>query len=165
VFIAAGQTHHLHHPPGAMVDEADVRALHRALHARLGPTRARAMAREAGRRTAAYLLRVRIPRFAQWVLKACPPWLASRLLARAIAANAWTFVGSGHFTAHHRRPTRLVVTNCPLCRDQTATEPLCDFYTGTFERLYRELVSRHAHVTEIACCARGDAACVFEIGW
>jgi len=165
VFATAGQSHHLHHPPEAMVDEADVRALHHALHAQLGAPRARAMARDAGQRTAAYLLRVRIPRFAQAVLRACPPWLASRLLARAIAANAWTFVGSGRFAAHHGRLTRFVVSDCPLCRHEHADQPLCDFYTGTFEHLYRQLVSRRAHVAEVACCARGEGGCVFEIGW
>jgi divinyl protochlorophyllide a 8-vinyl-reductase len=32
-----------------------------------------------------------------------------------------------------------------------------------FERLFRRLVSRSAHVTETQCCAQGAPACRFEV--
>jgi divinyl protochlorophyllide a 8-vinyl-reductase len=46
-----------------------------------------------------------------------------------------------------------------------ADEPLCDFYAGTFERLFRVLVHPDTVVTETACQATGDASCLFEARW
>jgi divinyl protochlorophyllide a 8-vinyl-reductase len=165
VFRAAGLGTYLAEAPTEMVDEQDVRTLHHALHGELGPDRARALGRKAGELTADYLMRVRIPALAQALLRLCPAAVASRLLAKAIARNAWTFVGTGHFSATHGQIPRFTIEHCPLCRDQASPEPLCDFYAGTFERLYTRLVDRHALVKEIACQAMGAPACVFAIAW
>lgn len=165
IFRDAGLSAHLRAHPTEMVDEADVARLYQALRADLGEQRAAAAARRAGELTADYLLANRIPKPAQLVLRWCPAPVASRLLAAAIVRNAWTFVGTGTFSAQHRCRTVFSISSCPLCRGHRATRPLCDFYAGTFERLYARLVSARAHVREVACEAMGDEACRFEIRW
>lgn len=152
-------------PPTDMVDEQDVVRLHSVLHLDLGDKRARSVGWQAGTLTADYLLRHRIPRPAQILLRGCPAFLASRLLAKAITQNAWTFVGTGTFSAHHGRPTLFTIRNCPISRGQHSQEPYCDFYAATFERLYRRLVHKNARVVEVACQAQGAPACVFAITW
>ncbi len=165
VFADAGLVHHLTTPPTRMVDERDVIALQQALRLRLGLTEARAVSFDAGLRTGDYLLAHRIPRLAQWVLRLLPPGPASRMLLKAVGKHAWTFSGSGEFSFTAGRPVRVSIAGCPICRGSQATEPVCDFYTGTFERLFRTLVSRHTGVREVACQAQGASACVFEMSW
>ena len=82
-----------------------------------------------------------------------------------MASHAWTFAGSGRFSARHGHTTVLSIAACPMCRDQTASEPLCDYYAGTFERLFARLVHPSARARETHCQAMGDAACRFEITW
>ncbi len=165
LFEHAGLRHHLLAPPTDMVDEAEVRALHRALRDMLGGPAARGVARAAGERTADYLLAHRIPKPAQVLLKALPAALAARVLLAAVTRNAWTFAGSGAFSARAGRPCVLTIRGNPLCRDVTAAEPACDFYAGTFERLFRVLVHPASQVREVACEARGDSECRFEVAW
>jgi divinyl protochlorophyllide a 8-vinyl-reductase len=165
IFAAARLKRYLAQPPAAMIDEHEVVRLHRVLHRDLGDDRARAVGWRAGELTADYLLAHRIPRPVQHLLRLCPAAIASRLLARAIAANAWTFVGTGAFSAQHGHPARFTIHDCPIARGQHGTEPWCDFYAATFERLYRRLVHHNARVVEVACQAQGAPACVFEITW
>lgn len=165
VFSAAGISHHLARPPESMVDEAEVARLHRALRAALGTARAREVGAEAGRRTADYLLAHRIPRAVQWLLRHLPARIAARVLVAAIARHAWTFAGSGRFGVVRWTPLQLRIAGNPLCRELRATEPVCDFYSATFERLFRVLVHPHARARELACEATGAPACVFELRW
>ncbi len=165
VFHAAGVAHWLDEPPDAMVAEVHVTALHRALRETLDPETAADVAWDAGRRTADYLLAVRIPRPVQWLLKALPPAPASRVLLAAIGRHSWTFAGSGDFRVRPGRPLRLEIAGCPLCRGAEADAPICGYYAGTFERLYRVLVSRRTTVRQTACEAQGAAACVFAVDW
>jgi divinyl protochlorophyllide a 8-vinyl-reductase len=165
IFRAAGLDTYLHAMPETMVDEREVIALHHQLRPLLGAARAREVSREAGLRTGDYLLANRIPRPAQWLLRLLPPFLASRVLLKAITANSWTFAGSGTFAATPGHPVRISIAACPLCRDVVADESICDYYAATFERLFRALVSRHARVTETACQATGATACTFEVRW
>lgn len=165
LFEAAGLARYIARPPEEMVEEAEVALLHRLVEARLGVECSQAAARIAGTRTAEYLLERRIPRFAQTILRLVGARIASRLLARAIAANAWTFVGTGQFTAQHGRPTLFRIANCPLCRDRHAAGPICTFYAATFERLHARLVHPETRVVETACSAAGAAACTFAITW
>ncbi|CAH2601033.1 Bacteriochlorophyll synthase 23 kDa chain [Rhodovastum atsumiense] len=165
LFRAAGLDHYLAAMPERMVDETEVTALQQALRATLGLPRAHEIAFAAGVRTADYLLAHRIPRPVQWLLHILPPLLAARVLLNAISRHAWTFAGSGSFTAETGRPVRVTIARCPICRGATAQEPLCDFYAGTFERLFRVLVHRRSRVTETSCEAKGGHACVFEIAW
>jgi divinyl protochlorophyllide a 8-vinyl-reductase len=165
VFGRAGLQPYLTDAPTDMVDEADVTRLHIALREDLGAARAREVGRLAGQHTADYLLAHRIPHLAQHVLRCLPAPVASRLLAKAIARNAWTFAGTGTFSAQHGRPTIFSIADCPICRGQKAAAPCCDFYAATFERLYIRLVHPQARVAETDCQAMGAAACSFMISW
>lgn len=166
IFSAAGLGEMLRHPPHEMIDERDVARLLRSAHAELGAVAAAAVARDAGARTGEYLLAHRIPGPAQWLLKRLPAPLAARLLVAAIARHAWTFAGSGRLAVRWQRAgVRLSLSHCPLCRELAASDPACDFYCATFERLFGELVRAGSTVTETACQACGDAACVFEVRW
>jgi divinyl protochlorophyllide a 8-vinyl-reductase len=163
-FAAAGLSVYWTAPPQQMVDEAEVLRLHRALRAEFG-AQAASLARDAGRRTGEYLLAHRIPRPAQTLLKCLPAPLASRLLLAAIRKHAWTFAGSGVFTAQGGQPTWFRIADSPMCRGETSTQPLCDFYAATFERLFRELVHPRTTVIETSCQACGAKACIFEATW
>jgi len=165
IFGDAGLAAYVDAPPQAMVDEAEVIALHAALRGDLGTDSARMVAADAGHRTAEYLLAHRIPRPAQSVLKALPARWAARLLLRAIGGHAWTFAGSGHFSAQPGPPLRLRIQNNPLCCGLRSPAPACDFYSAVFQRLFEVLVHPRAVVTEIACEARGDPACLFDVSW
>lgn len=165
LFKLAGLDYYLAAMPTEMVDEREVVALQGALRTQLGIPRARAVSRDAGLRTGDYLLAKRIPRPAQALLSILPPRMACRMLIKAIRGNSWTFVGTGVFDADPSYPPKLSVTDSPLCRGASSAEPICDYYAGTFERLFRRLVHREAVVTEIACQASGAPSCVFEVVW
>jgi divinyl protochlorophyllide a 8-vinyl-reductase len=165
VFERARLAGYLQAPPQSMVDEAEVTRLHQTLRDALGSKLAGQVARQAGQRTADYLLAHRIPRPVQALLKRLPaPW-AARLLLQAIRRHAWTFAGSGEFTARAGRPVVLTIRGNPLCKGVVSDAPACDFYAATFERLFRALVHRDARAVEVACEARGDAECRFELRW
>jgi divinyl protochlorophyllide a 8-vinyl-reductase len=165
VFASAGLAHYLRAPPEAMVDETEVVRLHRALRSVLGEREARRVARRAGELTGDYLLAHRIPAAAGRVLRALPAALAAPLLLAAIRRHAWTFAGSGLFTATAGRPVRLAIEGNPLCRGAAADEPLCDYYAATFERLFQALAHPRARVVETDCEACGADACRFEARW
>ena len=162
---AAGLGGYLGAPPTRMVDECEVVALHGAMRDLFGPVGARRVARAAGERTADYLLANRIPLAAQYLLRALPKGPSSRLLLRAIGSHAWTFAGTGHFSATAGHPTRLGIAGCPICRGARADAPACDYYAATFERLFRVLINARASVIETECAALGASDCVFTIRW
>jgi divinyl protochlorophyllide a 8-vinyl-reductase len=167
VFRAAGLEHHLKTPPGDMVPDEDVAFLHLATVNALGLDAALAVSREAGRRTAAYLLANRIPGAAQPILRLLPPQWSLAVLMKAIAAHAWTFAGAGHFSHKTGREAgvamTLTIAGGPISRYIACDEPVCAYYAATFETIIRALVSRKATVVETACEAMGAPACVFEV--
>jgi divinyl protochlorophyllide a 8-vinyl-reductase len=165
VFAGAGVERYIADPPATMVDENEVAALHASLHAVLGEEAARRVAREAGRRTGDYLIANRIPRPVCLLLRCLPADAAARLLVKAIARHAWTFAGSGTFVVEKGPPLTFEITGGPLSRSIETTEPACDYFGATFERLFQRLVSRRAVVVETACIASGDPACRFAIRW
>jgi divinyl protochlorophyllide a 8-vinyl-reductase len=165
IFATAGLAHYLRQPPEAMVDEEEVIRLHHALDGALGDTTARRIARVAGLATGDYLLARRIPQAVQAILKRLPARIAARILLIAIRKHAWTFAGSGRFSAAAGRPVQLAIATNPLCRGVAAAVPHCDYYAATFERLFRVLVHADATVVETACESCGAAACRFEIRW
>ncbi|MCX7684195.1 MAG: bacteriochlorophyll 4-vinyl reductase [Acetobacteraceae bacterium] len=110
-------------------------------------------------RTADYLLAHRIPRPAQWLLRALPARLAAPPLLRAVARNAWTFAGSGRVFVTPGPPAVIEIEANPL-----ATAP-CHFHLAVFTRLFRTLVHPQAEVHETLCCGSGAAACRFAISW
>lgn len=164
VFARAGLTERLLAPPERMVDEAEVIALHAALRARL-PEQAPAIAADAGRRTANYLLAHRIPRVMRLLLPRLPARLSARILLYAIGRHAWTFAGSGRFAVLPGAVVRFSITNGPLARGVRAYAPVCDYYAATFEGLFRALVHPATEVIEAACESCGAPACVFEARW
>lgn len=169
LFETAGLAHHLRHLPQDMVQEAEVRRLHATLREQLGAVMAGEVGRAAGEATADYLLAHRIPRPLQAVLRRVPAWLAARVLLSAIARHAWTFVGSGRFSATRPGPlgdgVDLAIRANPLCAGQRTDVPACHFYAAVFERLFRALVHPCSRVREVACEACGADACRFEIRW
>ena len=165
LFDSAGLADYLQSPPQQMVDETEVTRLHRAMHDTLGSDVARRASRSAGLRTGDYLLAHRIPKPVQSLLKLLPAPLAARVLLSAIRKHAWTFSGSGVFSARAGRPVQLAIRGNPLCKGVSADTPACDFYAATFERLFRVLVHRDATVVEVACEACGADACRFEVRW
>ena len=165
LFEHAGLAAYLATPPEQMVDEAEVTRLHRTMRNDFGPALAAEAARHAGSRTADYLLAHRIPKPVQAVLKALPAPLAARVLLTAIRRHAWTFAGSGSFSAVAGQPVVLTIRHNPLCKGLSADTPACDFYATVFERLFRVLVHADATVAETACEACGDAECRFELRW
>jgi divinyl protochlorophyllide a 8-vinyl-reductase len=166
LFAAAGLEPYLQDPPTEMVDERDVMALHRVGRRIYGQHEFAPVARLAGELTGDYVLANRIPRPAQRLLKPLPAVLAARVLVRAIRAHAWTFVGSGRFLfAARRGGVRLIIEDSPLARDEQADAPVCDFYSATFERIFRELVAPRTRVVETRCAATGAPSCEFEVSF
>ncbi len=167
VFAQAALARHLVRSPQRPVPEQEVRSLHMALRQALGESQAEAVAREAGRRTAQYLLAHRIPGPAQVLLRRLPARLALWALLRAMQPQAWTFAGSGRFT--HRLVWRgpilavLSIHNNPLCRGLQLPGPACAYYAATFEHLMRALVHAGCDVVETDCEATGATACRFEV--
>jgi divinyl protochlorophyllide a 8-vinyl-reductase len=160
VYLAAGHPEWLAHPPQEMVDERPVAQLHAALRRLAPPDVAKDYAREAGMRTGDYILAHRIPKPARMMLRLLPAPISARLLLEAIAANAWTFVGSGRFSYELGTPIVVTIADNPL-----AQEPGCVWHEAVFRRLFQSLVQANAEVREVACCARGAPACRFEITW
>ncbi len=165
LLAAAGLDRYAADPPQAMVGEAEVTALHRVLRAELPHGAREAVCRDAGRRTALYLLEHRIPRLVRALLAALPAQAASHLLLAAIRRHAWTFAGSARFSAVSGKPVGLSIEGCALCRGATLDAPACAYYAATFEGLFRALVHPQARAAETACAACGADACRFEVRW
>ncbi len=163
IFAAAGLSAYLSAPPADMVDEHEVAALYRATWLDLPPDRAASVARDAGRRTGDYLLANRIPRLAQRVLAFMPRRMALRILLGAIGRHAWTFAGSGAFSYEFSAQPLIRIERSPLCLNLRMSEPVCDYFAATFERIFREILAPRCSVREIECAAAGDAACVFSV--
>jgi divinyl protochlorophyllide a 8-vinyl-reductase len=142
----AGLGHHRVDQPLAMVDERDVVALHKAVRATFDADTANQILWRAGAQTAEYILANRIPKPAQRVLGMLPAPLASPILLKAIAKNAWTFAGSGRFAYRAGRPAELALTDCPACLQVYRHDEPCLYYTATMEGLFRALVHRQARI-------------------
>ena len=99
------------------------------------------------------------------MLKRLPPRPVARALLRAIEGHAWTFAGSGIFTWEINEHVELTIRHCPLARGVESDRPACDYFAGTFQRLFAELVHPKTSVIETACEASGDPACRFAVRW
>ncbi len=143
--------------PTEMVDERIAAALYRALFAALPEEVARAIASQAGLRTADYILAHRIPQIAKTVLRLLPERLAAPRLAGAIEKHAWTFAGSGAFSVATGPPLEFHIADNPLAM------PGCVWHRAVFERLFRRLVSQRTRVRQTRCCHDGAASCQFQI--
>jgi divinyl protochlorophyllide a 8-vinyl-reductase len=159
---SAGLARYIAALPDAMVDETEIVALHRALRAATSAELHRLISWEAGLLTGDYILAHRIPKPAQAVLRLLPRRLACKALTAAIGKHSWTFAGSGIFRAVSTNPLVLEIADSPLCRDECATDPLCDYYAGTFTRLYRSLVDGRMTIVETHCGGVDGGPCRFE---
>lgn len=150
-------------PPddAGMWPEAACRAVHLAVR-RLMPDEADRILWQAGLATGDYILARRIPRASQGVLRWLPARLARRLLARAIARNAWTFAGSGRFRIAARHPLTFEIAGNPLAAEPCG-RPSCHWHAADFERLFGALTQDGVTVTETACAAAGAPACRFVL--
>ncbi len=154
VFNIGGCGHYLAHPPKTMVDEGEVASLNHALFQVLDLKRAQALAQDAGRRTADYVIANRIPRIVRILLSLMPPKIASAMLLRSIAKHAWTFVGSGELRINRGA---IEVADNPIAM------PGCPWHQAVFQRMFERLVSNQCLIQETTCCARGAPVCRFEL--
>ena len=143
-----------------MISEAPAARIHQALRAQV-PDLAAALAWEAGKRTADYILANRIPALAQKLLKVLPWRLSAKLLSVAIKKNAWTFAGSGEFRV--LSPFLFELAHNPIVAGETSDTPLCHWHAAVFERLYQVLVHPKLICRETHCTAQGAEACQFEV--
>ncbi len=122
----------------AMIPEVQALRLHRwlALHEPMG---ALDVARQAGARTADYIIAHRIPRAAAWLLRRLPAMLAAPLLMAAIRRHAWTFIGAGTFTP--QGAWRFTIDRSAAGDPVMPPDSLFVWYAAVFTRLYRQLVA------------------------
>jgi divinyl protochlorophyllide a 8-vinyl-reductase len=165
IFSDANACEWLAHPPTHMVDERPVAAIHKSVRKLLPPQQAATILDDAGRRTGEYILANRIPKLAQAVLKLMPASIAARMLTKAIGAHAWTFAGSGRFSAQVGKTVTFEIAGNPLCAGEHAEHQVCSWHAAVFQRLFQELVSPYTRVTETTCGARGDNCCRFVADW
>ncbi|ABD89347.1 bacteriochlorophyll 4-vinyl reductase [Rhodopseudomonas palustris] len=165
IFAAAGVGDWLARPPGEMIDERPVAAIHQAVRRLLPPDQAVAVLTDAGRRTGDYILANRIPKFAQTILKLLPAPLAARMLVKAITAHSWTFAGSGRFSGQVGRNVVFEIVGNPICAGEHAETLVCVWHAAVFQRLFQVLVSPRSRAVETACGAHGDACCRFVVDW
>jgi divinyl protochlorophyllide a 8-vinyl-reductase len=162
IFEAAGLGHYIGALPTTMLNEHEPTALFAAIQATLPSAEADRVLAEAGHRTGHYILENRIPPFARQILPKLPAGLSSRLLVSAITRHAWTFAGSGRFegrvTGWNRPTVTLVIATNPLAT------PGCPWHGAVFHRLFASLCGDVASVRHTQCCARGDGACITQLG-
>jgi divinyl protochlorophyllide a 8-vinyl-reductase len=165
IFSEAAATGWLLQPPTAMVDERPVAAIHQTVRRLLPQQQAAAVLEDAGRRTGDYILAHRIPKLAQVVLKIMPAPIAARMLTKAITAHAWTFAGSGQFSARVGKTVTFEIAANPLCAGEHADHHVCVWHAAVFQRLFQVLVSPYTRVTETDCGAHGADCCRFVADW
>lgn len=151
VFERAGLRPLLSAPPTAMVDEVLPARLFQALWRELPAADAARVARDAGRRTADYVIANRIPRPARAALRVAPRRLGATLLLGAIRRSAWTFVGSGRCETSSR-PAPVI-----LLKDNPIPMPELCWQAASFERMFGRLVAPGARVRSFPAARDGDA--------
>lgn len=149
-------------PNQGMMEETPAAALHQALRSN-HPTLAPALTIRAGERTAEHIIERRIPKAALQVMRHLPPWLSAPLLARVIETHAWTFAGSGRFKVLSKHPLVFALTDNPVVRGEQSPEPICNWHSAVFQRLFSSIVDPNLRCVETHCCASGSKSCVFEI--
>ena len=152
---SAGLRHVLDCPPQDMVPAVEAARLHCEIARHLPPKLAEKVARDAGHRTGLYILAHRIPRPAQWALRALPARLSGPLLLKAICQHSWTFAGNAFVSYQAGDPMELVIHDNPLAVRG------CPWHRSVFEALFHQLAGPMFRVEHPACCATGDGACRF----
>jgi divinyl protochlorophyllide a 8-vinyl-reductase len=158
IYAGAGCLPWLADPPTAMVEEGAVLGLFAAVAQNMGDDEARARLAEAGARTGDYIMAHRIPGFAKALLRVMPRPLALRFLLAAIGKHAWTFAGSGRFSARAGNPSIVTIAD-----NLVATQLGCVWHAAVFRRLISNLLRCEADVNETCCCGKGADHCAFSI--
>jgi divinyl protochlorophyllide a 8-vinyl-reductase len=125
------------------------------------PATANQVLEESGARTAAYVIRNRIPAPIRTLLRILPPRPAARLLLAAIARHSWTFAGAAAFS-YQLRPTptvRLAGNPATGAMPGVAVDP---YYHGAFSAFMRDLVSPRA---QVGAGVDAAGAHVFTVSW
>ncbi|MBM3162947.1 MAG: bacteriochlorophyll 4-vinyl reductase [Chlorobi bacterium] len=152
-----GQGHWIGNLPSEMTEESKFHSLVCALEKEIGENRTGGILEESGRRTAAYLLRVRIPGMFQKVLKLLPPGPAFSIFLFAISKNAWTFAGSGEFSYRTgKNPEITVRVTFP------SKTVVGNFYLGTFEALLEELVNPKTKISATIMQQENSILCSYR---
>lgn len=120
--------------PHEMVDEREFHRLVRCVCETFDETMRNEILRNAGERTAEYLLKARIPKILQALLKRFPTRWAAKLLLWSIAQHAWTFAGSGKFSYQVGAEMEASVLVKEPARDEVAL-----FYGGALQTLFQRL--------------------------
>ncbi len=105
-----------------MIPEDDAARLHAQVR-RDEPSLAAFISQQAGTATARYILKNRIPRAVQMLLKVLPAGASAKLLSQAIEKHAWTFAGSGQF--HVVDPMTFEIIDNPLIKGEASPHALC----------------------------------------
>jgi divinyl protochlorophyllide a 8-vinyl-reductase len=147
----------------AMISQSDVGRVHHTLW-QLFPHRAQAVSEEAGRGTAEYIRKNRIPRVARIALRLMPRGMAEQMLAKAIADHAWTFCGSGGFGFHREDGDIHFMIHANPLADVAAHPPHpCHWHSAVFEALFSRVLGRRYHCREVSCCAMQAERCHFVV--
>ena len=144
-----------------LMPEGPAAALHQAVRAHY-PDIAPELTRQAGVRTADYIITYRIPPIVRELLRHSPAWLSGPLLARTLEKHAWTFAGSGRFHVAARSPFVFELYDNPVVRGEASSTPVCHWHNAVFQRLFNSLVDPGIRCRETHCCAVGDDRCRFE---
>jgi divinyl protochlorophyllide a 8-vinyl-reductase len=147
--------------PTAMVPAHEFTALVAAVHATLPPATAAQVLEESGVRTAAYVIRNRIPAPIRTLLRILPPRPALRLLLAAIARHTWTFAGAARFS-YQLRPTPTIRLAGDPATGAIPGVAVGPYYHGAFSAFMRDLVSPHARVS---ADVDAEGANVFTVSW
>lgn len=157
LFCQAGLERDFAAPPTEMVREQTAADLFQTVFRELPGPVADDIARQAGQRTAGYILAHRIPHLAQIALQRLPIFLARPMLLSAIARNAWTFAGSGEVSVKRSAPSTIEIRRNPLA------VPGCVWHVAVFETLFQTLVASDIAVEQTQCCSEGSDVCRFEL--
>ena len=164
-FIDSKLSQYISHPLVGRVHEEDVCLIHQRLIETYGIEHAKRLSWQAGEKTADYLLKNRIPKLMGLILKHLPIKMSISILLRAISNHAWTFVGSGTFSYQVFKSITIYIESNPICKGIRSSEPVCDYYAGTFEGLFKSLIDTSIEVKEVGCEAQGDLSCSFRVVW
>ncbi|MEO0463905.1 MAG: bacteriochlorophyll 4-vinyl reductase [Pseudomonadota bacterium] len=144
----------------AMIPEIEALRLHRWLLL-WEPVEGFAIAREAARRTADYIIANRIPGPAAALLRLLPAALAAPLLMRAIRHHAWTFIGAGRFEPHSARD--FTIDRSAVDDPMPVPDSTFDWYGAVFERLYQQLVASDCQIITQTMKSASPAARNFHL--
>jgi len=166
----AGGLRALLQPPAElddMIDEVHFIRLVKGLRRILPPASVDRILERAGERTADYVLRNRIPAPARFILPRLPRAVALPLVLAAFRRNAWTFAGSGRYSADAGGlggdEPHIELDGCITCVGSRRGRAGGAFYRGAFQGLLSALVAPGTRVTEDECVATGGRTCRYTI--